>query len=813
MSKSVSLRYKVLIILLITVMTVCSVVVSLLLYQAAQQERQLNQALLSRDVTRYHQISSLLSERLTVWVESLKFVNETSIDTQSELVGALQRSADFLSLQWDVNNVWVVNGQQEVIYRQGEILPDAIRPMVSDTLRETRPVYGLHCRNLCMQVSSIPILTHSQTASVVVMSTSVQELLALLSETTQAELAMVKEIPNALSQQNRYVLNSILTEPQEQFMSEVLRAIPAGANKQKLLTAGVEVNVSNNAYLVTFVPLYSDLPNGYYLLFVHDIDARKHAYRTQNATIFLGGFGLVTAFLLSMFLLLRRYAYKLSVLSNMLPLLAQQRFSEFKAAQENSFTRNSWLSDELDTLGETAIELAQRLETLDQQATANTAKLEKMAMFDSLTGLPNRSMMMFQIHKQLAAMQRQQSGMALLFIDLDNFKKVNDSHGHHFGDEVVKLASVRLSGVIRENDNIARFGGDEFVVIVTDLDHEEQVSAVAEKLISQFVEPMHIGEHTFYISISIGIAYTENAKSSTLELMRHADTAMYEAKLSHGSAYCFFRASMNQKIINQVELEAAARVALQKQQFFLVLQPQIELATQRLTGFEALLRWRHPERGMVPPGDFLPLLENSAMMPEIDFWVLEHAIGLLAKLNERGYKGIKMAINLSAAQFANSALKPYLTQLIEQYQVRPKDIELELTETVLVADIERAIDVIHEVRALGCSIAVDDFGTGYSSLSYLRMIPSDVIKIDRSFIAGMLENDSDRNIVQSTISMVHNMAFEVVSEGIEQAEQMAELVAMGCRFGQGYFISKPIDEDQLYTVIDARVHDGYWQIE
>lgn len=794
-------------------MSVCSLVVGLLLYQAAKQEQQLNQALLSRDVTRYHQISSLLSERLSVWVESLKYINESAVDTQTELVDTLQRSMDFLLLQWDVNNVWVLNAQQEVVYRQGEILPDDVKPMVAKTLQEARPVNGLHCFNLCKQISSIPVLTNAQTASVVVMSTSVQELLALLSETTHAELAMVKEVPNTVSKQNRYYLNSMLNESQQRFMSDVLQAIPSDASQHTLVSTGVEVSVNNNAYLVTFVPLYADLSKGYYLLFVHDIDERKQAYRTQNLTIFLGGLGLVVTFLTSIFLLLRRYAFKLTVLSNMLPLLAQQRFNEFKAAQENSFNRNIWLRDELDTLGEAAIELAERLETLDQQATANTAKLEKMAMFDNLTGLPNRSMMMFQINKQLAAMQRQQSGMALLFIDLDNFKKVNDSHGHHFGDEVVKLASERLSGVIRENDNIARFGGDEFVVIVTDLDHEEQVSAVAEKLISQFIEPMNIGEYTFYISISIGIAYTENAKSSTLELMRHADTAMYEAKLSPGSGYCFFHASMNQKVVKQVELETAARVALQKQQFFLMLQPQIELATQRLIGFEALLRWRHPERGMVPPGDFLPMLENSAMMPEIDFWVLERAIGLLANLNERGYRDVKMAINLSAAQFANSALKPYLIQLIEHYQVDPKNIELELTETELVADIERAIEVIHEVRALGCLIAVDDFGTGYSSLSYLRMIPSDIIKIDRSFIAGMLETDSDRNIVQSTISMVHNMGFEVVGEGIEQAEQMAELVAMGCRFGQGYFISRPIDENSLWEVVEARVTNGCWQIQ
>ena len=435
-----------------------------------------------------------------------------------------------------------------------------------------------------------------------------------------------------------------------------------------------------------------------------------------------------------------------------------------------------------------------------------------MAMFDSLTGLPNRNMMTFQINKQLAALNRQQAGMALLFIDLDNFKKVNDSHGHHFGDEVVKLAGERLSRVIRENDLIARFGGDEFVILVTGLDKVEQVNIVADKLIEEFVEPMRISEQTFYISISIGVAYTSNSKTRALELMRQADTAMYEAKLERGSSFRFFNSSMNQKIVKQVELENEARIALKEQQFFLALQPQIELASKRLTGFEALLRWNHPQRCLVPPGDFLPMLENTAMMSELDFWVMEKAIELLSRLETNGYRNVKMAINLSAAQFANSALLPYLMELIELHKVDARNIELELTETMLVADIERAVEVIQQIRALGCKIAVDDFGTGYSSLSYLKMIPSDIIKIDRSFIAGMLETESDRNIVSSTISMVRSMGQQIIAEGIEQPEQLFQLANMSCQYGQGYYISKPIEEQALWEVLQTKVYMGRWQL-
>lgn len=816
MKKTVSLSYKVLAIMLLLVMLVCSLVVSLLLYQAANQEQQLNQAILSRDVTRYHQLSTLLNERLSVWVEGLKHLNEAPLKDASELVETFKRAEDFLLLQWDVNNLWVINNQQQVIYQQGEVLPDDVFPMVQQTFAEARPVYGVHCHVTCEQVISIPVMLSRQTTNVVVMSTSLQELLALLSEATQgasqSDLVLVKYTKGSASQAERYFINSMVSEKQERFMREILSALPAVTNKEKLLTNGYEVNVNGRAHLVTLLPLYSHKPNGHYLMFAHDIDERKRAYKSQNRIIFFGGVGLVLTFLLCMFVLLRRYAQKLSALSNMLPLLAQKRFEEFKAQQKRSFTRKKYLLDELDTLGEAAVELSDKLESLDQQMTANTAKLEKMAMFDSLTGLPNRNMMTFQINKQLAALHRQNAGLALLFIDLDNFKKVNDSHGHHFGDEVVKMSGERLSKVIRENDLIARFGGDEFVILVTGLDEEKQVNIVADKLIDAFVEPMVISEQTFYISISIGVAYTTSSKTRALELMRQADTAMYEAKLERGSSYRFFNPSMNQKIVKQVELENEARVALKEQQFFLALQPQIDLASKRLTGFEALLRWNHPKRGLVPPGDFLPMLENTAMMSELDFWVMERAIELLSRLESAGLCKVKMAINLSAAQFANSALQPYLMELIALYKVDPHNIELELTETVLVADIERAVEVIQQIRALGCKIAVDDFGTGYSSLSYLKMIPSDIIKIDRSFIAGMLETESDRNIVNSTINMVRSMGLEIIAEGVEQPEQLYQLANMGCQYGQGYYISKPIDEDALWDILNTRVYEGRWML-
>ena len=428
MKKTVSLSYKVLTIMLVVIMFVCSLVVGLLLYQAANQEQQLNQTILSRDVTRYHQFSTLLNERLSVWVEGLKYINDTPPRNTTELVDTFRRAEDFLLLQWDVSNLWVIDNQQQLVYQQGEYLPDDVLAMVERTFAEARPIAGVHCHVMCEQIVSIPVMINRQTTNVVVMSTSLQELLALLSEATQgasqSDLVLIKHSKGGNSQSDRYFINSMVSEKQERFMRDILGAIPPSASKTKLITSGYEVNVNGRAYLITLLPLYQHKSNGHYLMFTHDIDERKRAYKSQNRVIFFGGVGLVLTFVLCMFVLLRRYAQKLTALANMLPLLAQKRFEEFKIQQKRSFTREKWLLDELDTLGEAAVELSDKLESLDQQMTVNTAKLEKMAMFDSLTGLPNRNMMTFQINKQLAALQRRQAGMALLFIDLDNFKRL-----------------------------------------------------------------------------------------------------------------------------------------------------------------------------------------------------------------------------------------------------------------------------------------------------------------------------------------------------------------------------------------------------
>ena len=286
---------------------------------------------------------------------------------------------------------------------------------------------------------------------------------------------------------------------------------------------------------------------------------------------------------------------------------------------------------------------------------------------------------------------------------------------------------------------------------------------------------------------------------------------MYEAKAKKGTGYRVYDATMNLKVMKKVELEAEARVALRENQFSLALQPQLDLKTHKLLGFEALLRWYHPDKGHISPAEFIPLLENTAFMLELDYWVINKATQLVRELNANGYPGIKVAINLSAAQFLDPSLPNFLQQQIINNDIAPSQVCLELTETVLVTDIERATSVMRKIREMGCMLAIDDFGTGYSSLSYLKSLPADYIKIDRSFISNITENADDRNIVHSTISMVRNLNLQVIAEGIETIEQHEMLCHFEAHQGQGYLISRPIPETELWNTLEDKVSSGVWK--
>jgi diguanylate cyclase (GGDEF)-like protein len=412
----------------------------------------------------------------------------------------------------------------------------------------------------------------------------------------------------------------------------------------------------------------------------------------------------------------------------------------------------------------------------------------------------------------LANIAHHASGVAVLFLDLDDFKKVNDSNGHHIGDKLLIQAADRVRLCVGEGDLASRFGGDEFVIVLSHLHSVEDAIEVAEKVLLQFKESIKLGSNIFYVSTSIGIAYTESITEKSDDLISHADIAMYEAKDSGGGQYHVYQKEMFQRVAHRVMLEGEVRQALAKQQFSLSLQPQICAQTKKLYGFEALLRWQYIDKGMISPEDFIPILENSQHMIELGYWIIRRCFELAIEIKQYGLSDVRIAINLSAGQFMDANLPHFLKELLAEFSLSAYNFEFELTEQILVKDMEHTIQMMEALKAIGFSFAIDDFGTGYSSLAYLKKMPVDVIKIDKSFVFGMLENHSDFQIITSTIAMVKGLGLMVVAEGVETQAQLRSLSENDCDIIQGYYYSKPIPEKELFDMLDKETTYGYWKV-
>ncbi|HAD89680.1 MAG TPA: GGDEF-domain containing protein, partial [Alteromonas macleodii] len=647
---------------------------------------------------------------------------------------------------------------------------------------------------------------------VIVVSTSMRELLYLFSRATDVHKVAVVQHKETSSELSELRVASQVSAANRQYFQSLFDALPDNWRIDDLVIRGMNVALENQQLLVSLLPFNHASGDHPYLLIVQDVSAMVRQNEQYQYIVISSAVALFFIFSSLLYLFLNQYRIRLLDVSERLPMLAEHKFSEFYTiAAKRRKSPIFKFTDELDVVEDAANNLARQLESFDGQMAINTAKLEKMAMFDVLTGLPNRNMLTFQIEKQLAGSIRDDRLVALMFMDLDDFKKVNDSHGHDVGDKLLKAAAMRISKPIRESDIASRFGGDEFVILLSNIESKKHVDTVAKKLIEEFKEPIIVDGVTFYVSISIGIAITNHSRATPVELLRHADIAMYEAKAKKGAEYRVYDATMNLKVMQKVELESEAREALRDNQFSLALQPQIEMHTGRLVGFEALLRWQHPKKGNISPAEFIPLLENTSFMLELDYWVITRSTYLIRELKNSGYPDVKMAINLSAGQFLDPSLPEFLQQQIIKNDIAPDQVCLELTETVLVSDIKRATTIMQNIRDMGCMLAIDDFGTGYSSLSYLKSLPADYIKIDRSFVANIASSADDRNIVHSTISMVRNMGMQVVAEGIETSEQYELLCHFDCNLGQGYLISRPIPEVNIWDVLSDKVEFGFWK--
>ena len=438
-------------------------------------------------------------------------------------------------------------------------------------------------------------------------------------------------------------------------------------------------------------------------------------------------------------------------------------------------------------------------------ARAMARDMAHSAEHDFLTGLPNRMLLNDRVSQAIALAQRHRKRVAVLFLDLDGFKHINDSLGHPIGDKLLQSIATRLVDCVRGADTVSRQGGDEFVVLLSEVEHSEDAAITARRILRAVSEAHSVGQHELHVTVSIGVSIYPDDAQDVETLVKNADTAMYQAKENGRQSYQFFKPAMNVRAVERQSIEESLRSAVERDEFTLHYQPTLNLKTGEITGAEALIRWSHPTRGQVPPGQFIPIAEDCGLILPIGNWVLREACKQARTWLDAGLLLGSVAVNISAMEIRDKYFVEGVFAVLEDTGLDPKNLELELTESVLMKNAESTEAILKTLRAKGVQLAVDDFGTGYSSLSYLRKFPIDALKIDQSFIRQITTSPEETSIVTAIISMGRSLKLRVVAEGVETQDELTFLQTHQCDEAQGYFFCRPLIPEQFAELLKSGI--------
>ncbi|MFN3900552.1 MAG: putative bifunctional diguanylate cyclase/phosphodiesterase [Alishewanella aestuarii] len=769
-----------LVLMLVLLIVITSISVQRLNDSFATQQ-QLKQQQVEQHFSQYQQ---LLHSQLQAWFDS--FAELMQLPAQqgfSQFTEALQQRYDSFSLYLNIEALWFFAPEQTEPLFATSALPAELTEMVIQTRQQQRPVTRNYCAEHCSTLVSLPLSDGDGQVGVLIASQTLADIVVAMGQALRSEVVIVA------------------TGGQQTRILSATSAAPTAALTNLDVTTGL-FQAGPDSYYLYALPLTEQQGQHYALLLLEDLSAYQRANQ-QFRWQLIGMASL--CFLLFAWLtywLTRRLTGRLLKVSRVLPLLAEHQFKAFRAALP---VKSPLLVDEVDRLSEVSQTLSFQLEQLQHDVLTQTRELENMAMFDLLTGLANRNMLQFQLKKRLAALTPAGHFLGLFFLDLDQFKRVNDIRGHEQGDQLLIEAAQRLRTVLQKTDLACRFGGDEFVV-VTEAADLQQLEQLAARLVAVFRQPMHLQGEEYQLNVSVGISCSRDASLKPDDLVRQADLAMYQAKARGGCCWHFYSQQMFDAFQDRLALEQDLKLALSLQQFDLHLQPKIRLTDRKLVGLEALLRWQSPSRGLVPPDEFISVLEYAQLMIPVGYWVIEQGFSLMAGLRQAGLGDLQLAINLSPAQLTDPGLPVVLEQLLQKYQLNAADFEFELTESMLAKNLTETINSMQRLKAQGFALAIDDFGTGYSSLSYLRQLPVDTIKIDKSFVFGMLDNQADYDIITSTIAMVRKLGLQVVAEGVETQAQAKSLLQHQCDQGQGYLFARPIPAANLVQTLTENIN-------
>jgi diguanylate cyclase (GGDEF)-like protein len=438
---------------------------------------------------------------------------------------------------------------------------------------------------------------------------------------------------------------------------------------------------------------------------------------------------------------------------------------------------------------------------LEKLLQERTAEVDRLAYYDTLTSLPNRTLFEDRLTQAVSLAQRADTRVAVLFISVDQLKKVNDTLGHRAGDQLMQQVAVRLRGCVTESDTVARFGGDQFVLMLPEIERTKDAVDVIVSIQEALNPSFRLGRQELFATASVGISFFPDDGKETSSLVKNAGAALYRAKKSGGNEYRFYTADMHARASKRFELETSLRHAIDNHEFLLHYQPRVAIDSLEIVGVEALVRWQHPRLGLVPPGDFIPLAEETGLILPIGEWVLREACRQNREWQNRGFAPMRVGVNISARQFQQQHLAETVMRILEEVELGPQFLELELTESSIMSNAEATIVVLNKLQTKGVGISVDDFGTGFSSLSYLKRLPIDSLKVDQSFVRELATDPDDAALVMAIINLGHTLRLRVVAEGVETQEQLRFLRLLRCDEIQGYLISKPLPVEGIETLL------------
>ncbi|QEK11001.1 EAL domain-containing protein [Crassaminicella thermophila] len=474
---------------------------------------------------------------------------------------------------------------------------------------------------------------------------------------------------------------------------------------------------------------------------------------------------------------------KISIINNYLKRIQEGNY-------EDTIGLNS--SDELGHIAKNINKIKEKIKSKEEELIIKQEQIHYLSYYDTLTGLPNRMLFEKNLSKMLEEARKNNEKLALLYLDLDNFKKVNDTIGHTFGDLLLRNVGILLKKCICKEGIITRMGGDEFVAILPKADKKSDIMNCVEKISKSFQNPWLLDDREFYITVSMGIAIYPDHGENVHMLLKNADTAMYAAKKQCKKSYHFYTSDMNIEMLEKLEIENSLRHAVERNEFLIYYQPKININNENISGVEALIRWKHPNKGFIPPNVFIPIAEETGLIIPIGEWVLKTACRQIRVWQELGYTPVYISVNVSVIQIKQPNFVDMVKGIIKETGIKPYLLELEITENAIMEDFELTNKILDDLRKLGIVISLDDFGKGYSSLNYLKQLEINVLKIDKSFVDDITENNTQQAIVKAVIEMAHSMDMSVVAEGVETWEQFKYLKDLQCDKVQGYLFSRPL---------------------